>query len=260
MSRRMTVAAAVVLGSMAAAVGDTTVAVSGGRVSVPAALGERDGGGRRAGTVWVVNRDLGEVAVFDARTGSLVAKQHTGAGAHEVAISDRAHRAIVTNEIANTISIVSTREPDEFDEFDLGPKPHHVEASRDGGTFAVGLVGTRAVALVDADTGRTATYTSSNNPTAAAHGPYLRGHTLYVAHETGGEVTAIDTDTGEIELIAAGIAQPTEVLPDRLDARSTCPPAAMTTSRSSTFAPASSARSPSATSPRRCCSPAMSAP
>ena len=215
MSRRMTVAAALVLGCMAAAVSNTTVAVSRERVSVSSAMGDRSSGGRRAGTVWVVNRDLGEVAVFDARTGSLVARQPTGAGAHEVAISDQAHRAVITNENDNTISILSTREPGAPVPVALGPRPHHVEVSRDGGTFAVGLVGTNAVALIDADTGHTTTYTSSDNPAAAAHGPYLRGRTLYVAHETGDEITAIDTDTGQIELSVGGISQPTEVLPDR---------------------------------------------
>ena len=69
--------------------------------------------------------------------------------------------------------------------------------------------------LIDARTGETSTYASSDNPAAAAHGPYLVDDTLYVAHETGDEVTAIDTDTGTIELIARGISQPTEVLPDR---------------------------------------------
>jgi DNA-binding beta-propeller fold protein YncE len=44
---------------------------------------------------------------------------------------------------------------------------------------------------------------------------YLRDETIYVAHETGNEVTGIDTDTGAIEFSVGGILQPTEVLPDR---------------------------------------------
>ena len=169
--------------------------------------------GEHAGTVWVVNREAGEVAIFDARTGELLARQPTGAGAHEVAISDDADSAYITNENEDTISIVSTRQPDAI-KVDLGPQPHHVEVSRDGDTIAVGLVGTNAVALIDTETGRTENYTSSANPAAAAHGPYLLDDTLYVAHETGDEVTAIDTATGEIVFSVGGISQPTEVLPD----------------------------------------------
>ena len=169
--------------------------------------------GERAGSVWVVNREAGEVAIFDALTGELLARQPTGAGAHDVAISDDADSAYITNENEDTISIVSTRQPDAT-KLDLGPQPHHVEVSRDGDTIAVGLVGTNAVALIDTATGRTENYTSSANPAAAAHGPYLLDDTLYVAHETGDEVTAIDTVTGEIVFSVGGISQPTEVLPD----------------------------------------------
>ena len=169
--------------------------------------------GERAGTVWVVNREAGEVAIFDAGTGELLARQPTGAGAHDVAISDDTDSAYITNENEDTISIVSTRQPEAI-KVDLGPQPHHVEVSRDGDTIAVGLVGTNAVALIDTETGQTQNYTSSANPEAAAHGPYLLDDTLYVAHETGDEVTAIDTASGEIVFSVDGITEPTEVLPD----------------------------------------------
>ena len=169
--------------------------------------------GEPAGAVWVVNREAGEVSIFDAGTGEVLARQPTGAGAHDVAISDDAHRAYITNENEDTISIVSTLQPDAI-KVDLGPQPHHVEVSRDGDTIAIGLVGTNAVALIDTETGQTENYTSSANPAAAAHGPYLLDDTLYVAHETGDEVTAIDTATGEIVLSVGGISEPTEVLPD----------------------------------------------
>jgi DNA-binding beta-propeller fold protein YncE len=162
-----------------------------------------------------VNRELGEVSVFDARSGVHLATVPTGAGAHEVAISNRVHKAYITNETANTVSIVSTRTLDDA-KLSLGPAPHHVEPSRDGRTVLVGLVGTNVVAAVDATTGEVSRrYTSSSNPDARAHGPFLLGKTIYVAHETGNEVTGIDRDTGDIEFTVGGIIQPTEVLPDR---------------------------------------------
>ena len=99
-------------------------------------------------------------------------------------------------------------------EVDLGPKPHHIEVSRDGATIAVGLFGTNAVALIDTETGRSGKYTSSANPAAAAHGIYLLDETLYVAHETGDEVTAVDTATGDVVFSIGEISEPSEVLPD----------------------------------------------
>jgi YVTN family beta-propeller protein len=169
----------------------------------------------RGGTVWVVNRDQGVVGIFDARTGLLLATEPTGPGAHEVAISKRAHKAYITNETENTVSIVSTRTLEDS-KLPLAPAPHHAEPSRDGRTIFVGLVGTNVVAAINAKTGEESRrYTSSSNPAARAHGPYLLGDTLYVAHETGNEVTGIDADTGAIEFTVGGIIQPTEVLPDR---------------------------------------------
>ena len=104
---------------------------------------------------------------------------------------------------------------------DLGPgtQPHHAEPSRDGKTIVVGLVGTNAVAAIDAQTDEVSTYTSSSNAAARAHGPYLLDETIYVAHETGNEVTGIDAETGAIEFTVGGILQPTEVLPDRHERR-----------------------------------------
>jgi DNA-binding beta-propeller fold protein YncE len=171
----------------------------------------RDG---TTGTVWVVNRDKGEVTIFDAASGMPLSTTPTGPGAHEVAISDRERKAYVTNENENTISILSTRSL-ESQKLPLGPRPHHAEPSRHGETILVGLVGANRVAAIDADTGQAREYVSSANPAARAHGPYLSRGTIYVAHETGDEVTGIDAETGAIELSVGGILQPSEVLPDR---------------------------------------------
>ena len=48
---------------------------------------------------------------------------------------------------------------------------------------------------------------------ASAHGPYLRDETIYVAHETGNEVTGINTETGEIEFTVGGISSRPRCLP-----------------------------------------------
>jgi DNA-binding beta-propeller fold protein YncE len=178
-------------------------------------VGERDGSHHgRSGAVWVVNRDKGEVTIFDARSGRPLATRPTGAGAHEVAISNDVDKAYITNENENTVSIVSTRTL-ASSKIALGPRPHHAEPSRDGDTILVGLVGANLVAAIDADTGQVSTYSSSPNPAANAHGPYLRDDTIYVAHEIGDEVIGIDAETGVIEFRVGEISQPTEVLTDR---------------------------------------------
>src|SRR5262245_66242510 len=56
------------------------------------------------GTVWVVNRDLGQLAIFDAATGELLATRPVGTGAHDICISEQNHKAYITAEMDNARS------------------------------------------------------------------------------------------------------------------------------------------------------------
>ena len=190
--------------------------------------GAREGTGShhpRQGSVWVVNRDAGEVTVFDARSGDVQATVPTGPGAHEVAISRRTRQAYVTNEFENTISILSTRTLASR-KVPLGPQPHHAEASRTGRKVVVGLVGTNKVGVIDTATDAIRLYDSSGNAAARAHSGYLTRSTIFVPHETGNEVTAIDRLSGTIEFSVGNIVQASEVLPDQRRTSCTCPPEA----------------------------------
>jgi len=188
--------------------------------AVPFALGAGGAGahdpGPPPGSLWVVNRDKGEVTIFDAATGATRATVPTGAGAHEVALSKRTRQAFVTNEFDNSLSIISTRTLAQR-KIPLAPQPHHLEPSGDGRSMVVGLVGTNRIAAVDTATDQVTEYASSANLAARAHSAYrARGsNTIYVPHETGDEVTGINAETGAIELSVRGIVQPSEVLPNR---------------------------------------------
>ena len=167
------------------------------------------------GKLWVVNRDKGEVTIFDAATGKWRATIPTGPGAHEVALSRRTRQAYVTNEFEDTLSLISTRTLAQR-KISAGPRPHHLEPSGDGRSMLVGLVGANRIAAVDTRTEQVREYVSSANPAARAHSAYRpRGSdTIYVPHETGDEVTGIDAGTGAIEFSVGGIVQASEVLPD----------------------------------------------
>src|SRR6478672_335898 len=68
-----------------------------------------DTGDRPKGTVWVVNRDLGQLAIFDAATGDLLTPAlAVGRGAHDICISEQAHKAFITAETANAVTVVDT--------------------------------------------------------------------------------------------------------------------------------------------------------
>jgi DNA-binding beta-propeller fold protein YncE len=183
-------------------------------------------GDRPKGTVWVVNRDLGQLAIFDAVTGDLLAPPlAVGRGAHDICISEQARKAYITAEMDNVVTVVDT-ETLETRSILVGPLPHHVEPSNDGHTIYVSLashptifpaIGAPQYAAIDTRDNSVTYKTSSHSPNARSHGvtPALEGDRLYVAHDTGNEVTSIDLETGNVDFTVPGILRAEEVIPSR---------------------------------------------
>jgi DNA-binding beta-propeller fold protein YncE len=197
-----------------------TVTAAGGVAGSGAATPNIDEG--RHGSVWVVNRDLGELAVFDAYTGNVIDTVPVGAGAHDICISERAGKAYITAETINTVTIVDTRTLTS-EAVAVGPLPHHVEPSFDGRTVYVSLashtttVGTPQLAILDTDTNDVRYVTTSANANARSHGPHpsFDGKRIYVAHDTGNEITGLDALTGSIILSISGIPRAEEPVATR---------------------------------------------
>ena len=176
----------------------------------------------RKGSIWVVNRDRGELAVFDAETGKVVTTLLVGAGAHDICISEKARKAYITAETINAVTTVDTKTL-AVDSVDVGPLPHHVEPSHDGRTVYVSLashtstLGTPQYAAIDTDDNSVRFTTTSTNPSARSHAlhPSLEGETVYVSHDLGDEVSGIDVDTGDIEFSIAPILRAEEAIATR---------------------------------------------
>jgi DNA-binding beta-propeller fold protein YncE len=187
-----------------------------------AAGADQDDDGRREGTVWIVNRDRGELAIFDAESGTMLRTLPVGAGAHDICISERAGKAYITAETINAVTAVDIKTL-VTESIPVSPLPHHIEPSPDGRTIYVSLashtaaVGAPAYAVIDTDDNSVTYMTTSNNPLARSHGPHpsLDGDTVYVAHDIGDEVTGVDTETGTIDPSIAPIARAEEVIPTR---------------------------------------------
>jgi DNA-binding beta-propeller fold protein YncE len=192
-----------------------------------AAAQEGEGqGDRPKGTVWVVNRDLGQLAIFDAATGALLTPPlAVGRGAHDVCISEQSRKAYITAETDNAVTVVDT-DTLATESIPVGPLPHHIEPSNDGHTIYVSLAshpttqpapGSSEYAAIATRDDSVTYWTSSDNAAARSHGvtPTLGGDKLYVAHDTGNEVTGIDLETGDVEFTVAGIPRAEEVIPSR---------------------------------------------
>jgi DNA-binding beta-propeller fold protein YncE len=197
--------------------------------SIPALAASQAGGGigdRPKGTIWVVNRDLGQLAIFDAATGALLAPLvPVGRGAHDICISEQARKAYITAETDNAVTVVDTDTLAAVS-IPVGPLPHHVEPSNDGHTIYVSLashpatlpaIGAPEYAAIDTRDNSVTYMSTGGNPASRSHGvtPTLAGDTLYVAHDTGNEVTGVDLKTGDLLFRVPNIPRAEELIPSR---------------------------------------------
>jgi DNA-binding beta-propeller fold protein YncE len=215
--------AAIVIASLSGTPDDLITTFSMRALAAPQA-GEGNGD-RPNGTIWVVNRDLGQLAIFDAATGDLLATRPVGRGAHDICISEQAQKAYITAETDNAVTVVDTNTL-AIESIPVGPLPHHVEPANDGHTIYVSLAshpttqpapGKNEYAAIDTRDNSVTYHTSSNNTSDRSHGvtPTLEGDKLYVAHDTGNEVTRVDLETGSIDFTVTGILRAEEVIPSR---------------------------------------------
>ncbi len=165
-------------------------------------------------TLWVANRDAGTVTVVETATGRTVSTFSSGAGAHDIAVSARAGKVYVMNELEDRIAVFSASTLERLNTISV-PRPHHAKASLDGRFVYVGLFNNNRIAAIDTATDAVFIVDSSRNSNARAHAPRpsTGNRFIFVPHEVGDEVTAIDTTTGAI---VGGIypgSMPTEVLP-----------------------------------------------
>jgi hypothetical protein len=138
-----------------------------------------DGDDSRSGSVWVVNRDLGELAIFDAETGAVITTLLVGAGAHDICISERAHKAFITAETINMVTTVDTGTL-AIDSIAIGPLPHHVEPCRDGRTVYVTLAShTANVGAPETPPSIPTTTPSRSGPRAPSRPRARTRHTLH---------------------------------------------------------------------------------
>jgi len=148
-----------------------------------------------------------------------------GRGAHDICISEQVRKAYITAETDNVVTVVDT-ETLATESIPVGPLPHHIEPGNDGHTIYVSLashpqtlpaIGAPQYAAIDTRDNSVTYVTTSGNANARSHGvtPTLGGDKVYVAHDTGNEVTGVDLKTGVIDFSVPGILRAEEVIPSR---------------------------------------------
>jgi YVTN family beta-propeller protein len=170
------------------------------------------------GSVWVVNRARGEVAVYDAASGRNVAVVGVGSTPNSVVVLPGGQKAYVTNEGSNTLGVISTMTYSVTKTVPLGIRPHHIRLAPDTKRIYVSEYGTNKVAVVDTATD-TLVAEWTTNPSAAArnHSTWITRDqkTLYTVNENANEITALDAQSGaQLWAVAVG-NRPSEVIATR---------------------------------------------
>ncbi|HEX2191598.1 MAG TPA: YncE family protein [Acidimicrobiales bacterium] len=156
------------------------------------------------GTVWVTNRTLDNVAVFDAASGQLIATIPVGRDPNSVTIPSATEKAYVSNEVANTVSVISTRSFSVVATIPIptpGARPHHITSSPNGKFVYVAEFGSNRVAVIDTDTDVVvAEFLTSDDPRAMTHALWVSndGRTLYAVNSGTDEIVALDALTGQV--------------------------------------------------------------
>ena len=168
---------------------------------------------RERGTLWVTNRALNNVALYDAATGNLIATVAVGRDAGDVTVAPGTGKAYVANEADNTVSVISLASRSVTKTISVGSRPHHIETSADGTRVVVGLFGTNKVAVIDTRTDAVTEYAASTNPAARTHQAWPGSDGLvFAANEVTDDIVVIDTKTGAIVFSLSVGTRPSEVL------------------------------------------------
>jgi YVTN family beta-propeller protein len=180
-------------------------------------------GGSRAltdqsGTLWVVNRARGEVAVYDAASGRNVAVVGVGSTPNSVVAVPSRQKAYVTNEGSNNLGVVSTMTYAVVKTIPLGLRPHHIRLSPDQTRIYVSEYGTNKVAVLDTSSDALLAEHATHASTAARnHSTWITRdqRTLYTVNEIANEITALDPATGAQQWAVAVGNRPSEVIATR---------------------------------------------
>ena len=172
-----------VIGSLAAAIGDGHRPVNG--------------------TIWVANRGAHSIRGFDAATGAVMRTIAMAANSQPGDLAFAKGKLYVAEEFG-TPPAIAIVDPETGDTnriaLPAGSRPHHVHASNGGNLVAFGLFGTDMVAVVDTRDDTLLGPWDSNPATASGRihaGVFSHdGNTLYLANEGANELVAIDPRSG----------------------------------------------------------------
>lgn len=167
------------------------------------------------GTLWVTNKALNNVAVFDASDGELLGVIPVGHEPIGVTAPHGSGKVYVSNEKDNTVSVIEKASLSVVATIPTGPRPHHINQAPNGKFVYVAEFGGNTVGVINTETDTlVAHFVTNPSPTARVHAVWVSadGQTLYVTNSGLNEIAALDALTGEPRWAMTVGANPSEVL------------------------------------------------
>jgi YVTN family beta-propeller protein len=164
------------------------------------AFSPRSDQGAQEGVLLVTNKSENTLSFFDANTGEELERISTGPGPHEVAATPDGKLAFVANYSSNSLTVVDVPNRKAVGIVDLGKhqRPHGVVVSADGSSVWVTTEGSQH--LVEVDVASHQVKRAVETGQRVTHMVILVESLgkAYTANIGSGNVTAIDTRSGEV--------------------------------------------------------------
>jgi YVTN family beta-propeller protein len=167
-----------------------------------------------SGRVWVANRALNNVAVFEAATGDVLGVIPVGREPNSLTAPPGAGKVYVTNEADGTVSVISKATLSVVRTVKTGPGSHHIQSSPSGKYVFFGEYFTNRLGVIDTDSDSFSDYAASPNAAARTHAPWVDAarNRVYVTNEVDNAIAALDAQTGQLLWTLVVGARPSEIV------------------------------------------------
>jgi DNA-binding beta-propeller fold protein YncE len=189
-------------------------------VITPAAAGASEAIPGASGTLFVTERQLGNVAALDAATGETLWTHAVGATPIGVTQPRGTGKVYTSDEGPDQVSVLNAANGAAVATISMGPDPHHLMASANGSRVYVAEFGWSRIGVIDTSSDeRIAGYVASPLASARTHAVWITndGLDLYATNTRldrtqPGDVAHLDARTGELLCNTTVGADPSEVL------------------------------------------------
>jgi YVTN family beta-propeller protein len=150
------------------------------------------------GTLWVTNRPLNNVTVFDSGTGDVLGTIPVGDVPIGVTAPPGTEKVYVSNDTPDTVSVIDKSSLSVVETIPMGDRPHHMTHSPNGKFVYVAEFGANTVGVIDTDSDTVVAHYTAGTAVARTHAVWVTrdGKTLYVTNSVEDTIAALDAQTG----------------------------------------------------------------